>query len=86
MSTGKPPRRRPPARPAPPRPKSVGEPSPGPSLEERLADLQRWHRWRYSNPQSTGLSRIQQWVSAYAEGVLEPKSDDPSGPAGVIAN
>jgi hypothetical protein len=86
MSTGKSPRRRTHARSARPRPKSAGKPSRGPSLEEQLADLQRWHRWRYSSPQSTGLSRIQQWVSAYAEGVLKPKSDEPPGPAGVIAN
>jgi hypothetical protein len=86
MSTGKPSARRTRARSAPPKREGARKPAPELSLEERLADLQRWHRWRYSNPQSTGLSRIQQWVSAYAEGVLEPKSDEPPGPAGVIAN
>jgi len=86
MSTGKPsglPTR---ARSAPRKREGARKAGAGPPLAERLADLQRWHRWHYSSPQSTGLSRMQQWVSAYAEGVLEPKSDKPSGPAGVIAN
>jgi hypothetical protein len=57
----------------------------GPSLHERLADLQCWQRWHADGPQSTGLARVQQWASAYAEGVLTPSGKPGDGPPGTIA-
>jgi hypothetical protein len=86
MSTGRRSGGRGGARSAPRKREGARKPSAAPPLEERLAGLQRWHRWRYYGPQSTGLSRMQQWVSAYAEGLLEPSDQEPPGPAGVIVD
>jgi hypothetical protein len=63
-----------------PRSSSAG----GPALQERLADLQRWHRWHTDGPQSTGMARVQQWVCAYAEGVLTSSGKPGDGPPGTI--
>lgn len=54
-------------------------------LKDRLEELQRWHRWHPSGPQSTGLARMQQWVSAYSEGVLEPGKPEKDRATGYIA-
>jgi hypothetical protein len=56
------------------------------SLEDRLDELQPWQRWHEQGPQATGLGRMQQWVSAYAEGTLEADEGDAPGPSGVIAD
>jgi hypothetical protein len=86
MSAGKTSGRRTRARSTPQKREGTRKPSAGPPLEERLAGLCNWHRWQYYGPQATGLSRMQQWVSAYAEGILKPEDENPTRPAGVIVD
>ena len=57
-----------------------------PSLQDRLDELGPWQRWHEQGPQATGLGRMQQWVSAYAEGTLEAGDGDSPEPRGLIAD
>jgi hypothetical protein len=67
--------------------KSSGEGAAGSSsVEDRLDELQPWQRGHSRGPQATGLGRMEQWVSAYAEGTLKPGEGDSPGPTGVIAD
>ncbi len=53
-------------------------------LEHQLGELSHCHAFQGLGPYSTGLARMQQWISAYTDKVIEPKDDDPPGPCGFV--